>query len=326
MRPRIGRIVTVCISALCAFAYACVANVANEESSSDEQASTQLNGTELNGSNINGSNINGSNINGMSLVGFKFTGATQGGVALTNLRVEMGELVAELNSATVRGPALAGARLQALAKVPNTSTTENITYRIATVAAEVGHDPTGTGSTFLYTVERLDGAQWVAGCPVGPDGDRAAIPLAAEWDENGNRTDDSSMFTLACTSGAIAKCYRWGYRPWVTGRGDLVAMHWTCTRLARADYCGNGTSYTYDGHLIDVWDNLTPQIQFQAAVPGNFDAGWNTSGATCISQGSWDLYGELIGANCPTKSFPRCESQAAVISLDPTVRMFRETY
>ena len=321
MRPRIGRIVTVCISALCAFAYACVAN---EESSIDEQATTQLNGSQFNGSQFNGSQFNG-----MSLVGFMVTGATKGGVALTDLRVEQGDLVAEQNSVTLRGTQLAGAQLLGLAKVPNTSNTETITYRITSVVAEQGYDPTATGSTSLYTVERYDSpsGEWVYGCPAGPDGDHGAIPLAAEWDESGTRTDVGSLFTLGCTSGALAKCYRWGYRPWVTGYGDLATMHWTCTRLARADYCGNGTSYTYEGHLIDIWDNLSPvQIQAQAAVPGAFDAGWNTSGATCMSSASWATHGTSITANCPGKSFPTCNSQAAVTTLDSTVRLFREVY
>jgi len=51
----------------------------------------------------------------------------------------------------------------------------------------------------------------------------------------------------------IAKCYRWGYRPWVTGYGDLATMHWTCTRLARADYCGDGVPHTRNGTTINVW-------------------------------------------------------------------------
>lgn len=324
MASRISRVVTVCLSSLCAFAYACVVS---EDSSTDEQASTQTNG-----SNFNGMNLNGSNFNGMNLLGFMVEGATKDSVALTNLRVDKGELVAEQGAVTLRGGDLAGAQLQALAQDTSTqpATNATVTYRIASVAAEVGHDPTNTGSTYLYTLEQWDStqSQWVLACPTGPDGDHAAIPVAAEWDEAGTRTDDPTMFTLGCTSGVIAKCYRWGYRPWVTGYGDLATMHWTCTRLARADYCGNGTSFTYDGHLIDVWDTLSAPgpIQSPAPDPGAFDAGWNTSGATCVSDASWATYGAAITASCPGKSFPVCNSQQAATTLDPSVQMFRAVY
>ena len=253
MNPRISRVATVCTAALCTFVYACVLS---EETSTGQQAAENLNG-----SNLNGSNLNGSNLNGMSLLGFLVEGATKESVALTNVRVDKGELIAEQNAVTLRGSAMAGAQLQAQARNLNAEppTSAIVTYRITEVIPEVaGYDPTSTGSTFLYTIEQWNETttSWVTACPADFDGRHVAIPVAAEWDETGVRTDASTMFTLACTSGVIAKCYRWGYRPWVTGYGDLTTMHWACTRLARADFCGNGVSYTTDGTLIDVWDIL----------------------------------------------------------------------
>ena len=121
------------------------------------------------------------------------------------------------------------------------------------------------------------------------------LPLAAIWDGHGNRIASSTQFTFGCTTGVVAKCYRWGYRPWVTGYGDLATVHWICTRVARADYCGNGVTHTRDNTLINVWDNLPAPgpIQAQGQTPTGmlFEAGWSTGGAVCLSHARW-----LLGA------------------------------
>ena len=318
MKSCTSRIVTVCTVALTTFVYACVVS---EDTSTGEQANENLNGPNLNGSNQNGSN----------LLAFLVEGATNDSVALTDLRVFKGELIAERNAVTLRGDELAGTELQAHVGTIGSPTTA--AYRITAVTPEVGNDPTGTGSTFLYTLEQWNGTAWVDGCPLDHNGQRFAIPVAAEWDETGNRTDDSSKFTLACTSGVIAKCYRWGYRPWVTGYGDLATMHWTCTRLARADWCGDGVSHTTDGTWINVWDILPAPgpIQYQATVEGmEFDSGWNTSGATCLSSSRWTASGSVVTAECPAKlpapgsGGSPCNSQASALSLQPSTLMFKE--
>ena len=181
----------------------------------------------------------------------------------SNLRVEHGEVVAEQDQVTLHGASLVGAHLLRpgaesrvpIAPVDRARRVSDHRRRAGRLAA---YDPTHTGSTFLYTLEQWvdDTGSWQPACPVDADGRRVAIPLAATWDEHGDRIESSSLFTFGCTTGVIAKCYRWGYRPWVTGYGDLAAMHWTCTRLARADYCGDGVSHTHDGTWINVWDNL----------------------------------------------------------------------
>src|SRR5262249_37438879 len=150
--------------------------------------------------------------------------------------------------------------------------------------------PTGTGHTFLYMLQQLDAddGSWQPVCDPDEDGRQVAIPIAAIWNQSGARVESNSMFTLACTSGVIGKCYRWGYRPWVGGFGDLVAMHQTCTRVARADYCGIGRSHTREGTEINVWDQLPSPGPIQrhggllgltAPVGMAFEAGWNTNGA-----------------------------------------------
>jgi hypothetical protein len=307
----------------------------------DQTSIAEQDDLNLQGSNLQGSNLQGSTLQGMNLVGFQIEGATLGGAALVNLRIERGEIVAEQDQVTKRGSALVGAHLQAQAQNLSVSppATALLEYRITGVVPEdAKYDLTHTGSTFLYTLEQWvdETGSWEPACPVDSDGRRVAIPLAATWNEHGDRVESRSLFTLGCTTGVIAKCYRWGYRPWVTDYGDLVAMHWTCTRLARADYCGNGVSHTRDGTLINVWDNLPAPGPIQThgdSLPGMiFEAGWNTGGAVCLSHVRWLDLESVIAATCADRLIPpglgerTCDTLAEAYGIDSSVRLFNESY
>jgi hypothetical protein len=282
--------------------FACSAKL---EQTTGEQAYMQGQGPDLHGVQLQGTQARG-----MTLQGFQLTGATLNGAELSKLRVEQGELVAELDQATLHGTELTGARLLAQAhnlgvEPPATAIVE---YQITAVAAEdARYDPTQTGATFLYTLaQNVDGTgSWQPACNVDADGRSVAIPVAATWNEHGDRVESSSLFTFGCTTGVIAKCYRWGYRPWVTGYGDLVAMHWACTRLARADYCGNGVAHTREGTVVNVWDDAPSpgpiQPHGQPPLGMLFEAGWSTHGAVCFSHARWLLGGPLIALGCPDR-------------------------
>ncbi len=291
----------ICVVAFCASG--CLSEPIH--TASDKQAEMELQGTQLQGIQLQGVQVQG-----MTMQGFQFAGATLDGVALANTRIEKGELVAEQDQVTRRGTDLVNTHL--FAYVQNLATSPPVTvtveYRITGIEAEdPGYDPTSTGSTFLYTLEQnVDGSgAWQAACAADTDGRHAAIPLAAIWDNHGNRVASSSLFTFGCTTGVVAKCYRWGYRPWVTGYGDLATVHWICTRAARADYCGNGESHTRDGTLINIWDNLPAPgpIQAQGHTPTGmlFEAGWSTGGAVCLSHARWLLGGPVIAVGCPDR-------------------------
>jgi hypothetical protein len=271
-----------------------------ERSSSEDQELWQQQGPALQGVLLQGSGAAN-----MTLVGFQFDGATLNGAALSNVRIEKGELVAEQNQVTLRGAALENARVIAqLHDVHvNPPTTLLVEFWISDIVEEsASYDPTSTGHTYLYTLQQnVDNTgSWQIACPADLEGNHVAIPTTAIWDEHGNRVASSTLFTFGCTSGAVAKCYRWGYRPWLTGHGDIVATHWACTRLTRADYCGNGTR---DGTEINMWDNLSSPgpIQPRAATPLGmlFEAGWGTGGAVCFSHTRWLLEGPLIAIGCP---------------------------
>ncbi len=310
--------------------------------SSTEQASTQLWPLQQQGTELQGMHLQGMQLQGMTMQGFQFAGASLGGTPLVNLRVENGELVAEQDQVTLRGAALVGAHLYAQATVDEADppVTVPVEYRITDIAEEdPKYDPTDTGSTFLYTLEQnVDNTGvWQPACRPDLDGRSVAIPVAATWNAQGDRVESSSLFTLGCTTGVIAKCYRWGYRPWVTGYGDLVPMHWACTRLARADYCGDGVPHTEDGTWINLWDDLPPPGPIQqhgARTPDgmHFEAAWNTDGAECLSRTRWKADMPSIAKTCPTRRMSASRAKRICDTVEDarenglTVLLFNESF
>ena len=182
-------------------------------------------GINMQGINMQGINLQGITLQGRNMLGYRFAGATLGGVALDHVRVVRGELVAGRGGNTLRGAALIGAQLVAEVRDITVAppATALVTYRISAIAAEDSrYDPTGTCHTFLYTLDQQVDDGWQPACPADSDGRSVAIPLAAIWNEHGDRVESDTLFTFGCTTGVIAKCYRWGYRPWVSGYGDLT--------------------------------------------------------------------------------------------------------
>jgi hypothetical protein len=88
---------------------------------------------------------------------------------------------------------------------------------------------------------------------------------------------DTTQFTIACRGSTIAKCLEVGYTPWNGATRELAA----CVRALRADYCGDGTSFTVDGTLVRVSDDLEIQPDDSAWVP---EAEWSPDGALCVSK------------------------------------------
>ncbi|MCB9569768.1 MAG: hypothetical protein H6710_21550 [Myxococcales bacterium] len=122
---------------------------------------------------------------------------------------------------------------------------------------------------------------------------RSSSELLGHRDRRSDRR--STVFTFACTTGVLAHCTEWGYRPWAEAelckngkkgkKGkkcetvQLTDYHQTCTRMARADYCGDGVSWTADGTALDIWDDLSPQIQGRF-LDWTTEAEWTPDGAT----------------------------------------------
>lgn len=131
-----------------------------------------------------------------------------------------------------------------------------------------------------------------AGAPI------LAIPLNGRWDYRigadggGAFIADERSFTFACEGYVLAKCVEMGYPPWAAGKlcdtqgkgagkcvkTTLQAWHQACTRMLRADYCGDGTSYTQDGVLVNVFDGIGLRGDTEDWL---FEAEWDEQGARC---------------------------------------------
>ncbi|MDJ0592923.1 MAG: ADYC domain-containing protein [Pleurocapsa sp. MO_226.B13] len=139
--------------------------------------------------------------------------------------------------------------------------------------------------SYLYTVIYYSATDnsWYPLCQPDSAGINQAIPLTGRWDRTGAYIDDRSI-TFACTNGALAKCVRWGYKPWKSIKGEsLRDYHQAYTRMVRADYCGNGIGHTKDGTPIDVYDRLS--IQQRTKKSGmSFEAAWNVDGAVYLNR------------------------------------------
>lgn len=157
--------------------------------------------------------------------------------------------------------------------------------------------------TYLYTAFYLDtsDSKWKNLCK--PDAEKVAkaIVLTGSWNDTEAYIESSQQVTFAFTNGAIAKCVRFGYKPWKNVKGkSLRDYHQTCTRMVRADYCGNGKSHTRDGTLIDFYDVL----DIQKPSPEKemvFEAAWRPNGAICINRPRWEETLSEIRKECPER-------------------------
>ncbi|MFY0578506.1 ADYC domain-containing protein [Cystobacter fuscus] len=177
---------------------------------------------------------------------------------------------------------------------------------VAVCDAEVSaEDP----SLVKYQIQVWNGvsASWENPCiATGRVPSPRALAVPGVWDESGARSDKGGKFTFACENGAIAKCVNWGYRPWAKKEGSSLAeLHRACTRMARADYCGDGRSHTRDNNLIDMYDGLNVSTRTKVSSAAwdvnraSFEAAWSTEGATCLSRTRDGQEVETLMAQCP---------------------------
>ena len=261
------------------------------------------NGLSYNGLSYNGLSYNGLSYNGLSYNGLSYNGVELVGTTLKGVRQD---------GSPVSGAGLIGSTL-----IADLSDGSQITLTIDNVK------PSSTSGLLLYTLSYADGTTICGldsgGLPI------PAIPLSGRWDYSvgtatgGDHIDDPSMFTLACVSATLAKCVTLGYRPWETVREEkkggsqeipLSALHQACTRMLRADYCGDGVGHTQNGTPVNIWDNFKTQRRVEVSGDWRMDAEWTPEGAVCIQGLRYDVGGvgtAYINAHCPerwTTSFP----------------------
>ncbi|RWI13734.1 ADYC domain-containing protein [Mesorhizobium sp.] len=183
------------------------------------------------------------------------------------------------------------------------------------------------GGIMLYAMSTRDptGGAWRNICEPDIEGRRMGFPLAGTWTQDGRHLPSDTAFSITCTGGAQAKCVRFGYRPWETSPDGtpLWDHHQACTRMIRADYCGDGVGHTRNGTPIVVYDHKGIQ-QDEAAPDMSFEAAWGAGGALCVSHTRIPdvLTMEGLAAICPgVRQQPRtaCENRAGGLILNRSV-------
>ena len=150
---------------------------------------------------------------------------------------------------------------------------------IAVTIESVEEDPTSVGGdVFLHHFVVTDANGNLSDlCTPDAKGQSLGFPVP-----NG-----SGGFELTCTSGAVGKCIRWGYRFWeeASGGPPLRALHQACMRMVRADYGGDDTAHTRDGTLIFFCDRfgINP-CEDEDKGATTFEAAWGTEGAICVAR------------------------------------------
>ncbi|MBI5542897.1 MAG: hypothetical protein HY901_03340, partial [Deltaproteobacteria bacterium] len=163
----------------------------------------------------------------------------------------------------------------------------------------------------LYDVYySFDDETWSPLCGVdGLGNDVLSIPVLGSWNVAADKVEDPQHITFACQGYAIAHCVEWGYKPWklatrCDGGGtcwetSMAIVHQACTRMVRADYCGDGRSFTRDGTLINIYDFAGIEVDTEA---WDVEAEWDAGGARCLDQR------RITG----TSNVPRCERDLAL--------------
>ncbi len=259
-----------------------------------QQSGPVTQGRSLQGRSLQGRSLQGRSLQGRSLQGTSLQGAEPAvatvkqvlmkGAPVQNLQLRGTVLVGSLNGKEISGTDFIGATL----------IQEDVDgSQFQATISKVQIDPQDAScEVMLYTLTTTNPTTGAAEdlCDADPFSQSWATPVYGSWDITGAHIPSTTKFMFACTSGVIAKCIRWGYRPWKTVNGrSLMDYHQTCTRMARADYCGDGVSHTEDGTLIDMYDNL--KIQKKSPIdlkkPLLFDAAWTPRGAYCVTKDRW---------------------------------------
>lgn len=252
----------------------------------NQGALSSSNGMHLNGMHLNGMHLNGMHLNGVALNGMHLNGTRLSGVRLEGTSL----LAVREDGTTLSGAQLVGAELSA-------ALSDGSALPLRIDAVDSASAPNDDLYTYQVSYASPDGSGWQPLCGVDATGAPVvAFPLSGVWDERegvpggGSHASDPDWFTFACRGAAIAKCVEMGYRPWEIvlrckdgncAGVSLESHHQACTRMLRADYCGDGESWTLNGRVINVFDGLGLQTDTES---WSFEAEWSSEGARCMTR------------------------------------------
>jgi len=93
-------------------------------------------------------------------------------------------------------------------------------------------------------------------------------------------SDRQNTIYIGCLSGAMGKAsHGWGYWPFEIGVGKFTSV----IRTIRADFCGDGVSWTSPGQILQRIDRFGVSTTFVDHTFPN-EAVWNENGAVCIGE------------------------------------------
>ena len=236
-----------------------------------------LAGRDLNGVSLNGASLDGHKVTSVSLEGIQVKGKSLGKAWLWGSRLfpllgngmfKGAELTAKLDDGKT-----VGLRVDSVTK-GTSKANKDIYYYLVSYPTQSGYRPL---------------------CGLDPQGQPVpAIPLRGRWDYRqgvaggGDHINDSDSFTFACVGHVLAKCAEAGYKPWrdmlicIKKEGckkvNMAQHHQACTRLLRADYCGDGTSHTINNKDVNMYDALGLRTDSEE---WGFEAEWDAKGAIC---------------------------------------------
>ncbi len=242
-------------------------------------------GRDLNGRELNRPLVGGAQLQSVSKIGATHPGAQLYEVYLDGSGIlgvsDMGhlsavEMVGTLFDAQLEDGTAATVRIDSFSMTGDVNAGDIYLYEVSYVTRETGNfEPLCGVDETGYPIQAIAlGGTWNLGEGVRGGGD---------WIE------DPSVFTFACRKYALAKCVEAGYGPWavvpLTLGGQMVDVplrprHQACTRMMRADYCGDGTSHTVDGTPVNFYDDITLRND---NLPWDFEAEWDEDGAICAS-------------------------------------------
>lgn len=245
---------------------------------------------ELTGRDLNGTDLNNKLLDGRQVIGVSLSGATVNGLTAKQVTLKK----TRFSGTSIWGHALGHGDF---AKAHFAATLDDASTLPLRVVGAVRHADKVHKDVWLYEVQYLTKSGWKPLCGLDDAGQPLrAIPLTGRWNHEtgvtggGDHIDDPGAFTFGCEDHVLAKCVLEGYKPWrqalVCNKGQgcskfsLADHHQACTRMLRADYCGNGTSYTVDDVAINVYDGLGVRADSEAWAT---EAEWDADGAICLS-------------------------------------------
>lgn len=230
---------------------------------STEQFVISPNGPSTTGINPDVISPNGPSAGGSQVTGIDRKGRSSTGAAIT---------------AAAPGAPMSGSDVIGSTWTGHMSDGSNISLRIDAAVQ-------GTGSNqdvWSYRVSAWSGTAWQPLCVDDAGNPSFADSVPGTWNlqqgvpNGGSYRPTAAEFTFACRGSSVAKCVELGYKPWAGYDHELAA----CVRALRADYCGDGTSYTVSGTELNLYDDAG----LAADTAGwTVEAAWTPEGASCVT-------------------------------------------